>query len=188
MLEEFRRQRNAESGTKLTWLPFLIKAAAAALHRFPEINSSLDTTCSTLILKKYYHIGFAVDAPAGLLVPVVRDANVKSILEIGAEIADLVELARTKGLPMTRMSGGSFTISSLGSLGGVGFTPIINAPEVAVLGISRTIRRPADAAGRIEWRTMLPLSLSYDHRAINGSTAGGFCVAFCEALSQGASL
>jgi pyruvate dehydrogenase E2 component (dihydrolipoamide acetyltransferase) len=115
-------------------------------------------------------------------------ADCYTLLQIGAEIADLVELARTKGLPMARMSGGSFTISSLGSLGGVGFTPIINAPEVAVLGISRTIKRPTNVDGRIEWRTMLPLSLSYDHRAINGSNAGGFCVAFCEALSQAASL
>jgi len=188
-LELLRRKRSEELGVKLTLLPFIMKAAVAALRRFPDLNSSLDATRNILILKDYYHIGFAVDGPSGLLVPVVRDADTKSVAEIGREIAEVVDLARTKGyLPLTRMSGGSFTISSLGAVGGLGFTPIINAPEVAVMGISKTNRRPFEADGRIDWRTMLPLSLSYDHRVINGSMAGAFCVAFAEALRQPESL
>ena len=183
-LDEYRRVQGAAIGLKLTLLPFLMKAAASALKEFPEVNASLDDACSTLVLKRYYHIGFAVNTPGGLLVPVLRDVNTKSIVQIASEIADATEMARTKGLPMSRMSGGSFTISSLGALGGVGFTPIINAPEVAILGISRAGKRPAEIQGSIAWKMMLPLSLSYDHRAINGSTAGAFCVAFSKALSR----
>jgi pyruvate dehydrogenase E2 component (dihydrolipoamide acetyltransferase) len=137
-----------------------------------------------LIFKQYYHIGIAIDVPAGLLVPVIRDADKKSTDDIGQEIAELAQLARTKGLPLAKMTGGCFTISSLGAIGGTAFTPIINPPELAIMGISRSYRKPFEAAGLIEWRTVLPFSLSYDHRAINGTLAGSFCRAFAESLAK----
>jgi pyruvate dehydrogenase E2 component (dihydrolipoamide acetyltransferase) len=184
-LEVLRLERGAQTGTKISLLPFFVKAAVAALQQFPQVNASLDSAKKALILKQYYHIGIAIDVPAGLLVPVVRDADKKTIGEIGQEITELAQLARTKGLPLAKMSGASFTISSLGAIGGMGFTPIINPPELGIFGISRSYRKPFEApGGGIEWRTVLPFSLSYDHRAINGALAGNFCRAFADALGK----
>jgi pyruvate dehydrogenase E2 component (dihydrolipoamide acetyltransferase) len=184
-LEAVRLQRSEESGAKISLLPFFVKAAVAALKQFPQVNASLDGAKKALILKQYYHIGIAMDVPAGLLVPVIRDADKKSINDIGQEIAELAQLARAKGLPLSKMTGGSFTISSLGAIGGTAFTPIINPPELAIMGVSRSYRKPFEAkGGGIEWKTILPFSLSYDHRAINGSLAGSFCRAFAEILAK----
>jgi pyruvate dehydrogenase E2 component (dihydrolipoamide acetyltransferase) len=184
-LEALRLRHSEQTGTKISVLPFLVKAAVAALKQFPNVNASLDGAKKALILKQYYHIGIAIDVPAGLLVPVIRDADKKSIEEIGQEIADLAQLARTKGLPLVKMTGGCFTISSLGAIGGTAFTPIINPPELAIMGVSRSYRKPFEASGGgIEWRTILPFSFSYDHRAVNGSLAGNFCRAFADHLAK----
>ncbi len=182
-LDATRRALAEQSGCKITPLAFMVKAAVTALQAHPQFNASLDGTGRTLVQKKYFHIGIAVDTPNGLLVPVIRDADVKSVPEIAAEISAVSELARTKGLPLARMSGGCFTLSSLGSIGGTGFTPIINAPELAIMGITRAFEKPVNVDGALQWRTMLPLSLSYDHRVINGADAARFCVTFAAALS-----
>jgi len=184
--EQRRKQWNsAHPDKKRTLLPALIKAAVAALQRYPQFNSSLSADAATLSVKQYFHIGIAVDVPNGLLVPVIRDCDKKSIDEISGEIAHISEKARTKGLSMAEMSGGCFTLSSLGHIGGTGFTPIINAPEVAILGICRTrgMFLP-DSAGLPALRQMLPLSLSYDHRVINGADAARFLCAMAESLES----
>ena len=184
--EQRRKQWNsAHPDKKRTLLPALIKAAVAALQRYPQFNSSLSADAATLSVKQYFHIGIAVDVPNGLLVPVIRDCDKKSIDEISGEIAHISEKARTKGLSMAEMSGGCFTLSSLGHIGGTGFTPIINAPEVAILGICRTrgIFLP-DSAGLPALRQMLPLSLSYEHRVINGADAARFLCAMAESLES----
>ena len=184
--EQRRKQWNsAHPEKKRTLLPALIKAAVAALQRYPQFNSSLSADAATLSVKQYFHIGIAVDVPNGLLVPVIRDCDKKSIDEISGEIAHISEKARTKGLSMAEMSGGCFTLSSLGHIGGTGFTPIINAPEVAILGICRTrgMFLP-DSAGLPALRQMLPLSLSYDHRVINGADAARFLCAMAESLES----
>jgi len=183
-LDAARKALSAQSGTKLTPLPYLIKAAVAALKAHPRFNASIDGSGRNLVYKKYFHIGVAVDTPSGLLVPVIRDADRRSIPDIALELAELTQLARGKGLPMDKMSGGCFSISSLGSIGGTAFTPIINAPEVAVLGVSKTYEKPLRVSGELSWRSMLPLSLSYDHRVINGADAARFCVDFAKALSE----
>ncbi|MBB6253298.1 2-oxo acid dehydrogenase subunit E2 [Nitrospirillum iridis] len=160
---------------KLTLLVPLIKAVAAALAAHPQFNASIENGGKALIFKKYVHIGVAVDTPGGLFVPVIRDCDRKPVTEIAAELSTLSERARTKGLPMADMSGGCFTVTSLGHIGGTTFTPIINAPEVAILGLTRLIDRPAPGeGGAVIWRRMLPLSLSYDHRVINGADAARF--------------
>ncbi|WP_370300340.1 2-oxo acid dehydrogenase subunit E2 [Abyssibacter sp.] len=183
-----RRELSESSGVKITPLPYLVKAAVAALKAQPKFNASIDATGRNLVYKQYFHIGIAVDTPAGLLVPVIHDADKKSIPEIATELAELSEMARTKGLPMDKMSGGCFSISSLGSIGGTAFTPIINAPEVAILGVSKTYEKPCRNGEAIAWKDMLPLSLSYDHRVINGADAARFCVDFAEALAEPESL
>lgn len=174
----------AQAGTKLTPLAFMMKAAVAALRELPQLNASYDAASNTLVIKKYYHLGFAVDTPAGLVVPVIRDADRKSVVELSQEIAELSVRARAKGLPISVMEGGSFTLSSLGSIGGTGFTPIINAPEVAILGTTRSYEKPVKIDSQLAWRTVLPLSLSYDHRVINGADAARFCVAFARAIAD----
>ena len=175
----------AHPDNKRSLLPALVKASVATLKEFPQFNSSLSADGTTLFMKQYYHIGFAVDVPTGLLVPVVRDCDKKSVGEIAAEISALSEKARGKGLSMSEMSGGCFTLSSLGHIGGTGFTPIINAPEVAILGICRTQPRfVPDANGNPELRQLLPLSLSYDHRVINGAAAARFVVALARSLNE----
>jgi pyruvate dehydrogenase E2 component (dihydrolipoamide acetyltransferase) len=182
---EHRRQawNAAHPENKRAMLPALVKAAVAALQRYPQFNTSLSADGATVYAKQYYHIGIAVDVPSGLLVPVVRDSDKKGSDEIAAEIARLSEKARTKGLSMEEMSGGCFTLSSLGHIGGTGFTPIINAPEVAILGICRAQQRfMPDAEGRPELRQLLPLSLSYDHRVINGADAARFVRAIADSL------
>lgn len=175
-LEARRKARSAEGGPKLTPVPLLVKALADALVKFPQFNASLDPASGQLILKKYVHVGVAVDTPNGLLVPVIRDCDKKSAAEIAVEITALSEKARTKGLSMAEMSGGCITLTSLGHIGGTSFTPIVNAPEVAILGVTRARPVPTPAPdGGIAWRQMLPLSLSYDHRVVNGADAARFC-------------
>jgi pyruvate dehydrogenase E2 component (dihydrolipoamide acetyltransferase) len=165
-------------------LAYLIKAVVAALKTFPHFNASLSPDGETLVLKRYFHIGVAVDGPLGLLVPVVRDCDAKDIATLAAEVRAVSELARTKGLSMDRMSGGGFTISSLGGLGGTGFTPIINAPEVAILGVTAMQTRPVWTGEAFAPRPMLPLSLTYDHRVINGADAARFVRHIGAALAE----
>jgi pyruvate dehydrogenase E2 component (dihydrolipoamide acetyltransferase) len=184
--EQRRKAWNsAHPDQKRTLLPALVKASVAALQRYPQFNTSLSADGATLFAKNYFHIGIAVDVPVGLLVPVLRDCDKKEIGEISGEISRISEKARTKGLSMDEMSGGCFTLSSLGHIGGTGFTPIINAPEVAILGICRTrsLFLPDDN-GSPELRQLLPLSLSYDHRVINGSDAARFVCAIAQSLEE----
>ena len=176
-LEAFRVAQKAvaeKAGVKLTVLPLLLKACAHLLKELPDFNSSLAPSGKALIRKKYVHIGFAVDTPDGLLVPVIRDVDQKSLLQLAAEAAELAEKARTKKLSPDAMQGACFTISSLGHIGGTGFTPIVNAPEVAILGVSKAAMQPVWDGKAFQPRRMLPLSLSYDHRVINGAAAARF--------------
>lgn len=172
-LEAFRQKVNAERpDAKLTLLAFLMKAVVVALQRHPELNASLDG--ENLVYKRYYHLGFAADTPQGLLVPVVRDVDRKGALDLARETRELAAKAREGKLGLADMQGASFTISSLGGIGGTGFTPIINAPEVAILGVSRAATKPVWSGSAFEPRLMLPLSLSYDHRVIDGALAARF--------------
>jgi pyruvate dehydrogenase E2 component (dihydrolipoamide acetyltransferase) len=165
-------KENEKSGTKVTLLAFLIKACVAGLAKFPDFNASLDG--DNLVLKHYFHIGFAADTPNGLVVPVVRDCDRKGVLQIAQETAALAAKAREGKLTAAEMQGGSMSISSLGGIGGTAFTPIINAPEVAILGVSRSAHKPAWDGAQFVPKLMLPLSLSYDHRVIDGATAARF--------------
>lgn len=186
-LEEFRKSVKAEAekqGARLTPLPFMIKACALALKAFPQFNVSLGGAGDTLIWKQYINIGFAVDTPDGLLVVVVKDADKKSIYDLARESADLAARAQKKQLKGEDMKGGCFTISSLGSIGGTAFTPIVNAPEVAILGVSKASMKPVWDGKAFLPRLMLPLSLSYDHRAINGADAARFTAYLAQQLSD----
>ncbi|MFY2943858.1 dihydrolipoyllysine-residue acetyltransferase [Achromobacter xylosoxidans] len=165
-------KENEKSGIKVTMLAFLIKAVVAALKKFPEFNASLDG--DNLVLKQYYHIGFAADTPNGLVVPVIRDADKKGILQIAQEMTDLSKKAREGKISPAEMQGGCFSISSLGGIGGTSFTPIINAPEVAILGVSRSSHKPVWDGKQFVPRLIVPLSLSYDHRVIDGAAAARF--------------
>ncbi|MGA3797892.1 dihydrolipoyllysine-residue acetyltransferase [Pseudomonas sp. GL-RE-29] len=174
-LEQFRVQvnkENAQGGVKVTLLALLMKACAAALKKFPEFNSSLNG--DELVLKRYFHIGFAADTPDGLVVPVIKDVDQKGVLTIAQEMSELAARARAGKLSVADMSGGCFSISSLGGIGGTYFTPIINAPEVAILGVGKSVERLALDGGQVVARTILPLSLSWDHRVIDGAAAGRF--------------
>jgi pyruvate dehydrogenase E2 component (dihydrolipoamide acetyltransferase) len=176
-LEAFRKESNAamaKSGVKLTMLAFVIKASVAALKKFPAFNASLDAKGENLILKQYYHIGFAADTPNGLVVPVIKDADKKGVVQIAQEMGELSAQARDGKLKPADMQGASFTISSLGGIGGTAFTPIINAPEVAILGLSKTAIKPVWDGKQFAPRLMLPLSLSYDHRVIDGAMGARF--------------
>lgn len=176
-LEAFRKGLKAEAekrGTKVTPLPFMLKACAMALREFPQFNVSLDNDGEHLIQKHYVNIGVAVDTPAGLVVPVLRDVDKKSIWELSAEVIEMGAKAKDKKLMPADMQGGCFTISSLGSIGGTAFTPIVNTPEVAILGVSKADMQPRWNGSEFEPRLMMPLSLSYDHRAINGADAARF--------------
>ncbi len=177
-LEASRKAHNASlsegAGTKLTPLAFLIEALVKTLIEYPQFNASLAADYEHLLLKKYYHIGIAVETEAGLVVPVIKEANKKTVVELAEESAALAEKARSKRLSMSEMQGASFTISSLGGLGGTAFTPIVNAPEVAILGVSRAKVSPVYDGSAFVPRTLLPLSLSYDHRAIDGAEAVRF--------------
>ena len=177
-------QRNEKLGTKVTILAFLIKAVVDALRQFPEVNSSLDG--DNLIVKHYYHIGFAADTPNGLVVPVIRDADKKTLLEIAREAGELAKKAREGKLSPGEMQGGCFTISSLGGIGGTAFAPIVNAPEVAILGVSRAELKPKWDGKRFVPRLMLPLSLSYDHRVVDGAAGVRFITTLNQLLSQAA--
>ncbi len=190
-LEEFRTASNAalaksakENAVKLTMLAFVIKACVPALKKFPAFNASLDEQGENLILKQYWHIGFAADTPNGLVVPVIRDADTKGIAQIAAEMAALSAQARDGKLKPADMQGASFTISSLGGIGGTAFTPIINAPEVAILGLSRSAIKPVWDGQQFAPRLMLPLSLSYDHRVIDGAMAARFTTYLSEVLAD----
>ena len=186
-LEAFRvklNTENAKAGIKLTMLAFLVKASVAALKKFPEFNASLDG--ETLVYKNYYHIGFAADTPNGLVVPVIKDADKKGVLEIAVEMGELAKKARDGKLGPADMQGGTFSISSLGGIGGTYFTPIINAPEVAILGVCRSARRPVwdEARGEFVPRLILPLSLSWDHRVIDGAAAARFAAYLAQVLAD----
>ena len=186
-LEAFRlsKKNDAEQrGVKLTLLSFLIKAVVVALRKFPEFNASLSPDGKELICKQYFHIGVAVNTSQGLLVPVVKDANLKGMFELAQELAELAQKARDKKLRPADMEGGCFTISSLGHIGGTGFTPIINAPEVAILGVSRATIRPVYQDGKFQPRLILPYSLSYDHRVIDGVAAAQFTRSLGEILTD----
>jgi pyruvate dehydrogenase E2 component (dihydrolipoamide acetyltransferase) len=186
-LDTFRKQMKPEAearGTKLTFLPFVIKACAYALREFPHFNASLDHTGENLIVKRYVHIGVAVDTPNGLVVPVVRDADAKGLFALAGELMDISERARTRKLTPSDLQGGSFSISSLGGIGGTFFTPIVNHPEVAILGVGKMDWRPVHRDGGFVPRLVLPLSLSYDHRVIDGADAARFTTRLAGLLSD----
>ena len=186
-LEAFRVAQKAvaeKAGVKLTVLPLLLKACAHLLKELPDFNSSLAPSGKAIIRKKYVHIGFAVDTPDGLLVPVIKNVDQKSLLQLAAEAAALAEKARTKKLSADDMQGACFTISSLGHIGGTGFTPIVNAPEVAILGVSKATMQPVWDGKAFQPKLMLPLSLSYDHRVINGAAAARFTQRLSQLLAD----
>ncbi|WP_432415554.1 pyruvate dehydrogenase complex dihydrolipoyllysine-residue acetyltransferase [Chromohalobacter israelensis] len=186
-LEAFRKSMKDEAvkqDAKLTPLPFLIKACAYALQKFPQFNVSLKSDGETLVQKHYVHIGIAVDTPDGLMVPVIRNADQKSLIELAKESVELAGKAQSKKLKREEMTGGCFTISSLGSIGGTAFTPIVNAPEVAILGVSKAQMKPVWDGAEFAPRLMMPLSLSYDHRAVNGADAARFTAFLAQALSD----
>ena len=188
-LEAFRKAQGADAekqGVKLTPLAFIIKAAVAALKKFPEFNSSLDRGGENLILKNYYHIGFAADTPNGLVVPVIKNADQKGVLAIAKQLGELSALAREGKLKPTDMQGGTFSISSLGGIGGTHFTPIINAPEVAILGVGRSNMKPVWNADKEAFvpRLIVPISLSYDHRVVDGALGARFITFLNGALSD----
>ncbi|MBS0373347.1 MAG: 2-oxo acid dehydrogenase subunit E2 [Proteobacteria bacterium] len=186
-LEDVRgklKQKALDEGIKLTPLAFILRACAKVLQQFPRFNASLDARGENLVYKKYLHLGFAADTPNGLVVPVLKDADRKDVYELARELANLSEKARAGKLSAADMQGGCFTVSSLGGIGGTAFTPIINAPEVAILGVSRSSMKPVYVDGQFVPRLMLPLSLSYDHRVIDGAEAARFTTALAAALAD----
>ena len=186
-LEAFRKSLATEGearGVKLTPLPFIMKACAENLRGFPRLNASLNPRADGLILKRYHHIGFAVDTEDGLIVPVIREVDQKGVWQLAAEIAELSGAARERKLRPENLQGGCFTVSSLGRVGGTGFTPIVNAPEVAILGVGRLAMKPVWDGFEFRPRAVLPLSLSYDHRAINGAEGGAFMVELTRLLGD----
>jgi len=187
-LRQSLKDQAVAEGVKLTPLAFIIAACVRAIAEFPSFNASLDESGQNLVYKKYFHLGFAADTPNGLLVPVIRDAERKSVFEIARGLAELSERARNGKLPGTDMQGGCFTVSSLGGIGGTAFTPIINAPEVAILGVSRSSIQPVWRDGAFVPRLMLPLSLSYDHRVIDGALGVRFTSWLVECLAKPADL
>lgn len=186
-LEKFRKSMAAEykdQGIRLTLLVFLMKAMVSALKKFPRFNSSLDATGENLVLKKYFHIGIAVDTPDGLVVPIIRDVDRKSLIDIAGELGEVSVKARAKKLSPNDMQGGCMSISSLGGIGGTSFTPIVNVPEVAILGVSRSAMKPVWNGEEFEPHLMLPLSLSYDHRVIDGADGARFTSYLTSVLSD----
>ena len=180
------KKAGAEKGIKVTFLPFLMKALSVVLKEMPEFNSSLDHTNQNLVLKNYYHLGVAIDTPSGLTVPVVRDVDKKSVFEISDELMDLSSRARDKNLKPKELKGGTFTISSLGGIGGTGFSPIVNPPEVAIMGVSRSAWKEVydKVSRKFVAKFIMPFSLSYDHRVIDGAAAVAFTSRFSEVLSD----
>ena len=186
-LEAFRKSLKSEAesrGLKVTPLAFLVKACCNVLHQYPVFNASIDREQKNLVVKQYINIGIAVDTPEGLVVPVIKAADKKSIWELSADIAELSEKARDKKLGMDNLQGGTFSISSLGALGGTGFTPIVNAPEVAILGVAKMQTKPLWDGEAFQPRKVLPLSLSYDHRVVNGADGGRFMLALTTILAD----
>lgn len=184
-MEAFRKAEGARhADVKLTPLVFLIKAVVAALKRYPKFNASLDAGGEAVVLKSYFHVGIAVDTPDGLVVPVIRDCDRKGLVDLARELGEASQKARAKKLTPADMSGGCFSISSLGGIGGSGFTPIVNAPEVAILGVSKASIEPVWDGSQFQPRLMLPLSLSYDHRVIDGADAARFAAYLAEVLGD----
>ena len=187
VLEDFL-QNNADkvarAGGKLTLTPVLTRVCAEALKKYPRFNTSLDLTHQSIIFRHYIHIGIAVDTPRGLLMPVIRNADTKGITALAVEIVDLAARARNKKIKSSELEGGTFSISNQGGIGGAGFTPIILWPQVAILGVSRTAMEPVFVGGQFQPHRMLPLSLSYDHRVIDGADAARFLRWICESLEQ----
>ena len=180
------KKTGVEKGVNVTFLPFLLKALSIVLREMPEFNSSLDDTNENLILKNYYHLGVAIDAPSGLIVPVVQDVDKKSVFELSEELMDLSARARDKKLKPEELKGGTFTISSLGGIGGTGFSPIVNPPEVAIMGVSRSTWKKVyvKETGEFVAKFIMPFSLSYDHRVIDGAAAVAFTSRFADVLSN----
>jgi pyruvate dehydrogenase E2 component (dihydrolipoamide acetyltransferase) len=190
-LEETRNKLKGDAskaGVKLTPLAFVLRACVKALREFPMANSSLDASGQNLVVKKYIHLGFAADTPNGLVVPVIRDADKKDVYELARELAVLSEKARAGKLSALEMQGASFTVSSLGGIGGTSFTPIINAPEVAILGVARSSMRPVYNDGQFVPRLILPFTLAYDHRVIDGAAGVRFTTFLAERLADVKSL
>ena len=190
-MEALRKKLGTEyaaQGIKITPLAFMLKAVVETLQQYPDFNASLDAGGETLILKKYFHIGVAVDTPDGLVVPVLRDVNQKGIVQLAKELGEISARARDKKISAAEMQGGCFTISSLGGIGGSFFTPIINAPEVAILGVSRANMKPVWKGDKFEPRLMLPLSLSYDHRVIDGAAGARFITTLSQVLADASKL
>jgi pyruvate dehydrogenase E2 component (dihydrolipoamide acetyltransferase) len=186
-LEAFRQEHKTRAkaeGFNLTPLAFVLKAVVAALGRFPKVNSSLDPDGEHLVLKRYFHLGVAVDTDEGLMVPVVRDVDRKSIFDLARELAELSQQTRDRKLTPDRLRGASFTVSSLGGIGGTAFTPVVNAPEAVILGVSRSTLKPVWSDAQFVPRLMLPISLSYDHRIIDGALAVRFTTYLCQVLSD----
>jgi len=185
-LRKEMKKEGAEKGIKVTFLPFLLKALSVVLREMPEFNSSLDDTNKNLILKNYYHLGVAIDAPSGLIVPVVHDVDQKSVFDLSEELMDLSARARDKKLKPGELKGGTFTVSSLGGIGGTGFSPIVNPPEVAIMGVSRSTWKEVydKETGEFVAKFIMPFSLSYDHRVIDGAAAVAFTSRFADVLSD----
>ena len=186
-LESTRKALKSDAdkiGTKLTLLAFLVKASVTALKEYPDFNSSLDPSGQNQVFKKYFHIGFAADTPNGLVVPVIKNADKKNVFEIAKELGELAAKARDGKLKADEMQGGCFSISSLGGIGGTAFTPIVNAPEVAILGVSKSAMKPVWNGSEFVPKLMLPLSLSYDHRVIDGASAARFTTFLCKDLAE----
>jgi len=185
-LRKEMKKEGAEKGIKVTFLPFLLKALSVVLREMPEFNSSLDDTNENLILKNYYHLGVAIDTPSGLIVPVVHDVDQKSVFDLSEELMDLSARARDKKLKPGELKGGTFTISSLGGIGGTGFSPIVNPPEVAIMGVSRSTWKEVydKETGEFVAKFIMPFSLSYDHRVIDGAAAVAFTSRFADVLSD----
>lgn len=187
-LRQRLKPRAAADGVRLTLQAFILRACARALAQVPQINASLDPSGKTLILKRYCHIAFAADTPIGLLTPVVRDVDRKSVLEVAAAVARLAGMARAGRLAFEDAEGACFTVSNLGVLGGTGFTPVINAPETAILGVARAGAKPVVADGRVVSRMLLPLCLAFDHRVVDGAEGGRFMAAIRGHLAEPESL
>ena len=186
-IEKLRKQfakRVEDAGGKLTITAILIKVIEYALKKFPQFNASVDMLKKEVIYKKYYNIGIAADTDRGLLVPVIKNVDQKNIVQISIELTELSRKARDRKLSLEEMQGGNFSISNLGGIGGTAFTPVVNSPEVAILGVSRSAMEPVYIDGEFKPRLMLPLSLSYDHRLIDGADAARFLRWICEALEQ----
>lgn len=186
-MEVFRKELNVEyvkQNIKITPLAFMLKAVVVALQQFPEFNASLDASGENLVLKQYFHVGVAVDTPNGLMVPVLRDVDKKGIVQLAKELGEISAKARELKITAAEMQGGCFTISSLGGIGGTAFTPIINAPELAILGVSKAIIKPMHQDDTFVAKLMLPLSLSYDHRVIDGASAARFIVFLSQVLAD----